>query len=115
MRSALLAIVAPPHEGAADGPLGSGGALVSTSGTAPVMFVSVRRSEQEDGVERARRNERSPPPIDAESHARGQATLTHAPETRVGIGNPQPLLTEERERGCVKCSLVSAPTRESDT
>ena len=63
-----------------DGPLGTVGAVATAPITAPVMFVSARMNDQEDHLERARRNDRPLPPIDAESTAMAQTTLEQALE-----------------------------------
>ena len=61
---------------APDGPLNAVGAIV----TAPVMFVSARLNDHEDHLERARRNDRPLPPIDAQSREMARATLEQALE-----------------------------------
>ena len=65
---------------APDGPLGTVGAIVTAPVTAPVMFLSARMNDREDHLERARRNDRPLPPIDAESSAMARATLEQALE-----------------------------------
>ena len=76
---AMLLIAASFIGGCApDGPLGTVGAIVTAPITAPVMFVSARMNDREDHLERARRNHRPLPPIDAESSAMAQATLEQA-------------------------------------
>ena len=65
---------------APDGPLGTVGAIVTAPITAPVMFVSARMNDREDHLERARRNDRPMPPIDANSRAKARATLEKALE-----------------------------------
>ena len=63
-----------------DGLLGTVGAIVTAPITAPVMFVSARMNDRKDHLERARRNHRPLPPIDAESESSdmAQATLEQA-------------------------------------
>ena len=65
---------------APDGPLGTVGAIVTAPITAPVMFVSARLNDREDHLERARRNDRPLPPIDAQSREMARATLEQALE-----------------------------------
>ena len=65
---------------APDGPLGTVGAIVTAPITAPVMFVSARLNDHEDHLERARRNDRPLPPIDAESTAMARTSLEQALE-----------------------------------
>ena len=61
-----------------DGPLGTVGAIVTAPVTVPVMFVSARLNDDEGHLERARRNHRALPPIDAESGEMARATLEQA-------------------------------------
>ena len=78
---AMLLIAASFIGGCApDGPLGTVGAIVTAPVTAPVMFVSARLNDREDHLERARRNHRPLPPIDAESSAMARATVEQALE-----------------------------------
>ena len=80
-RSALLVLMGSLIAGCApDGPLGAVGAIVTAPITAPVMFVSARMNDREDHLERARRNDRPPPPIDAQSREMARATLEQALE-----------------------------------
>lgn len=58
-----------------NGPLGTVGAIVTAPITAPVMVVSARMNDREDHLERARRNDRPLPPIDAHSRQMVRATL----------------------------------------
>ena len=78
-RTAIVVLTASLIAGCApDGPLGTVGAIVTAPVTAPVMFVSARMNDRRDHLERARRNERPPPPIDAQSREMAQATLEQA-------------------------------------
>ena len=80
-RIALLALTASLMAGCApDGPLGAVGAIVTAPITAPVMFVSARMNDREDHLERARRNDRPLPPVDAKSRVMARATLEQALE-----------------------------------
>ena len=80
-RIALLAFTGSLISGCApDGPLGTVGAIVTAPITAPVMFVSARMNDREDHLERARRNERPVPPIDAKSRTMARTTLEQALE-----------------------------------
>ena len=65
---------------APDGPLGTVGAIVTAPVTAPVMLASARMNHREDHVERARRNDRPLPPINAQSREMARATLEQALE-----------------------------------
>ena len=65
---------------APDGPLSTVGAIVTAPITAPVMLVSARMNDREDHLERARRNHRPWPPIDARSRAMAARTLDEALE-----------------------------------
>ena len=78
-RFALLVLAAGFAAGCApDGPLGTVGAIVTAPITAPVMFVSARMNDREDHLERARRNNRPLPPIDAQSKEMARDTLEEA-------------------------------------
>ena len=80
-RIALLALAGGLFAGCTpDRPLGTVGAIVTAPITAPVMFVSARMNDREDQFERARRNDRPIPPIDATSRAMARATLEKALE-----------------------------------
>ena len=77
----MLALAASLIGGCApDGPLGTVGAIVTAPITAPVMFASARLNDREDHLERARRNHRPLPPIDAESGEMARTTLEQALE-----------------------------------
>ena len=79
MRITLLMLAASLIFGCApDGPLGTVGAIVTAPITAPVMFFSARMNNREDFLERARRNDRPLPPIDANSRAKAQVTMEQA-------------------------------------
>ena len=81
MRITLLVLGASLIFGCApDGPLGTVGAIVTAPITAPVMFFSARMNDREDFLERARRNDRPLPPIDASSRAKARAILEQALE-----------------------------------
>ena len=78
-RIALLALTGSLIAGCArDGTLGTVGAIVTVPITAPVMFVSARRNGHGDHLERARRNDRPPPPIEGQSREMARATLEEA-------------------------------------
>ena len=78
-RTVLLVFATSLIAGCApDGPLGTVGAIVTAPITAPVMFVSARMNDRKDHLERARRNDRPLPSIDAESSAMARATLEQA-------------------------------------
>ena len=80
-RIVLLLLAAGFVSGCApDGPLGTVGAIVTAPITAPVMFLSARMNDREDHLERARRNDRPLPPVDAKSRAMARATLEQALE-----------------------------------
>lgn len=59
-------------------PLDVVGAVVTAPITAPVMFLSARMNDREAFLERARRNDRPLPPIDARSQEEARATLEKA-------------------------------------
>ena len=78
----MLVIAASLIGGCApDGPIGTVGAIVTAPITAPVMLVSARMNDREDHLERARRNHRPWPPIDARSRAMAARTLDEALES----------------------------------
>ena len=80
-RTVLLVFATSLIAGCApDGPLGTVGAIVTAPITAPVMFVSARMNDWEDHLERARRNDRPMPPIDANSRAMAREALENALE-----------------------------------
>ena len=80
-RIALLALAGSLISGCApDGPLGAVGAIVTAPITAPVMFVSARMNDREAHLERARRNDRPVPAIDAKSGKMALETLEQALE-----------------------------------
>ena len=80
-RIATLVLAASLIGGCApDGRLGAVGAIVTAPITAPIMFLSARMNDREDHIERARRNERPLPPIDAQSREMARATLEQALE-----------------------------------
>ena len=80
-KTAVLVLTGALAQGCApDGPLGTVGAIVTAPITAPVMFFSARMNDREDFLERARRNDRPLPPIDARSRAMARSTLEQALE-----------------------------------
>ena len=81
MRTALFVLAAFVAQGCAlEDPLGTVAAIVTAPITAPIMFVSARMHGREDFLERARRNHRPLPPIDAVSSVLARATLEQALE-----------------------------------
>ena len=76
-----LALTAPlMHECAPDIPGRDACWIVTAPSTAPAMFVSARMKGREDHLERARRNDRPLPPIDARSRELSRETLEQALE-----------------------------------